>query len=716
MRLHLVPFLLLGLLGSGCPRPAGPDHVVEPPHAPPERIVQLGELDGIGLLQLYLDGWDELTREQRLLAYHLSLAAIAGDPIAYDQRHARNLELKALLEGIGARGSAVDPDVRRRLDEYLRLFWIHHGLHDGTTFEKLPPRFTFDELWMASLSAFASGERFGFLDEDELRAAIDDLRPLLFDRETDRWLVRRNPPEGEDALSAGASNLYPEDITAADLDEFHRRHAGLSSLRRDADGGLVEQVYRAGRDDVPPGLYAPQLQRVAGHVRDALPYATETQRAVLEALLDALATGERSDWQAYEAAWVADDPVVESVFGFVETDEDPGGTTGTWEGLVLIRDEARTARLRRLEAETPEFLARAPWPEDLARPAPADPATPAAAVERQAALQVLTATGDAALLTPSALSLPNDPLVRREDGSKNLQLVNVDDALRAVHLEPAIREFAADDAEAAEARRCGAAAWEALLALHDVVGHAVLAPPANDDATTGTTLAEYAGVLAEARADLLALHFAEDPRVVELGLLPDRACGEAAARDYVRGTLPMLRALDSDDLHGDGPRAHLLVVRYAVERGTVAVERTGGKTFLRLPDVSAWRDVVDELLTSIERARVEGDYDAARALVETYGARAPEGWREEAARRAELAGLPARFALLPPSLDPVRDATGAIVDVRLVAPVDFTTLMLSWQAVADEPLPPPPPPAPPSATPEPTPDQTPEPTPEDFDD
>ena len=693
-RLPAVAALLL----AGCPPPPVPPHPVGPPPPPPGPVVDLGRAGDVALLQLHVPAWDDLAPAQRVLAWHLSLAAIAGDPITYDQRYARNLEVLALLEGILARGAAVEPEVLGKLRAFLLQVWLQHGLHDQAG-RKLAPGFDFDELFMAALSVFAAGERFGFLDEAELRTALDDLRGPLFDPATDEWLVPPAPPAGEDVLSAGALNLYGADVGLDDLEGLRERRPLNASVVRNADGALTEQVWRAGRGAFAPGLYAPQLRRVVGHLRDALPAAGEAQRAALEQLIDHLETGDLERWREHQAAWAVLDEPVEAVLGFVETDEDPRGRKGLWEGLVLVRDAARTARLRALAADADAFLDEAPWPAGLPRPAAPEPDAPRATAERPTAYQVLTATGDAAFFTPSALSLPNDPAVRRDAGSRALQLINVDDALRAVHLEPALREFSFDEAEAAEARRCGAAAWETLTALHDVLGHATLAPPPGE-AATAVTLAEYAGPLAEARADLLALHFVEDPRLVALGFLPDHACGEAALRDYVRGTFPLLRTLPTDRVSGDGRRAHLLVVRYAIERGAVLVERSGGKTWLRLPDLSAWHAVVDELLAAIERIRAEGDYDAARALVETYGARAPEGWREEAARRAELAGLPARFAFVPPSLQPVRDASGAVVDAQLVVPVDPETLLMSWKAVAEEPLPPPPPPAPPDESPE----------------
>ena len=685
--------LVAALLLAGCPGPPVPPPPVSPPPFPPAApVVDLGRAGEIKLLQLRVPAWDDLTPAQHVLAWHLSLAAIAGDPIVYDQRYARNLEVLALLEGIVAHGTAVEPEVLGKLRDFLLQVWIHHGLHDRSG-RKLAPPFTFDELWMGALSAFAAGERFGFLDEAELRAAIDDLRGPLFDPTVDPWLVPPAPPAGEDALTAGALNLYGPDVGLADLDEFLERWPLNASVVRDADGRLVERVWRTGRGEYPPGLYAPPLRRVVGHLRNALPLAGDAPRAAFETLIDFLETGDPTRWRDFEAAWAALDEPVEAVLGFVETDEDPRGRKGMWEGLVLVRDEARTARLRALASDADAFLDEAPWPAEIPRPATPETGTPRRSMERPAAYHVLTATGDAAFFTPSAISLPNDPAVRRNTGARTLQLVNVDQALRAAFLEPALREFAADQAEVAEARRCGDAPWETLAALHDVLGRTA-APPPPGEAPPAVSLGEYAATLAEARADLLALHFAEDPRLVALGFLPDHACGEAALRDYVRGTLPLLRNLPSDTVTGDGRRAHLLVVRYAIEREAIVVERTGGKTRLRLPDPVAWHAVVDELLASIERIRAEGDFEAARALVETYGARAPDGWREEAARRAELAGLPPAFAFLPPALEPVRDATGAVVDARLVVPVNPETLRTSWKSIAEEPLPPlPPPPA-----------------------
>ena len=205
--LRLLP--LLALLATACPPPPPPPPPPLPPTPPgvPERVVRLGEVGDVALLQLHVDGWDDLTTQEHVLAWRLSLAAIAGDPIAYDQRWVHNLDVKMLFEGIAARSARLDPDVRERVEETLERFWIHHGLHDAATGEKWTPSLTFDELWMATMDAFTAGERFGFLDEADLRAAMDAFRPPLFDPSVDRWRVAR-PRRRRGPLTASASNFY----------------------------------------------------------------------------------------------------------------------------------------------------------------------------------------------------------------------------------------------------------------------------------------------------------------------------------------------------------------------------------------------------------------------------------------------------------------------------------------------------------------------------
>ncbi|MDI7266695.1 MAG: hypothetical protein QME96_01715, partial [Myxococcota bacterium] len=588
----------------------------------------------VAVLQLDATGFDALEPVQRILAYHLALAAIAGDPIAYDQRYARNLEIKALLEGIVSRGRAVDPDALDRIREYLKLFWIHRGIHDSVTREKTRPGFSFDELLAAALTAFHSGERLGFLDEDDLRSAIDDLAPSIFDPAVDRFSVSPSAPPG-----------------------------------------TVEQVYRAGREGVPPGLYARELSRVVSRLREALPYATEAQAAALGLLIDHFETGDPRALREYWKAWVADDPPIDAILGFVGIGDDPRSVKGTWEGIVLVPDRERTAVLRALAENAPYWEERMPWPESRRRRTFDVAAVTAAAV--------LAASGGAALMTPAAVSLPDDPWIRRGHGSRTFQFVNVDDAAATLLDRPAAG-FAWDDEEIAEAFRCGRAAWTALAAVHDVVGHEAGVDTGEADGDPRRMLREHAGAVEEARADLVALRLAGEPRLVDLGLLPDSRCGAEMARGYVRGVLPLLRGLSSDTVEGDHRRAHLMIVRYAIERGAVREDRRAGVLFLRIPDAGLWNVVVGELLVEMQRVRVEGDYDAARALVETYGAQAPRGWREEARRRADLAGMPRHVAFLPPALEPIRGPDGRIVDVRAVTPVDFEALMLAWSVVSGQ--------------------------------
>jgi dipeptidyl-peptidase-3 len=257
----------------------------------------------------------------------------------------------------------------------------------------------------------------------------------------------------------------------------------------------------------------------------------------------------------------------------------------------------------------------------------------------------------------------------------------VEEAIDRATTPRSAAEFAADEAEAAETIRCALPGGRALAVLRGFVGPEAADPAVPESADDP---GEPAGVLAEAWSDLAALHLLRHPLLVELGLLPDEACATAVLRDYVRGTLASLRNSPDDGTMPDALRARLLNVGYAVERGAVRVERSGARTVLRIPDPARWYEVAAERMRSLERIRAGADDEAGRALVEAHGARAPAGWREEAARRALLAGLPPRFAFLPPWLDPVRDERGEAVDARATAPTDLEPLMFSWSAVGTD--------------------------------
>ncbi len=647
----------------------GKDEGAMPGFGTESRPYLLEKAGEFAVARLYADGFEDLSQQERVLAYYLSRAALAGRDIYYDQAGREVLEARDLLEEILVHSRGLSPDVREAVHGYLKLFWINNGNHNDRTRRKFLPGFNFEQLKAAAAAAARDGARFRLALNESLQTKLDRLRPFLFDPGVDPLFTCKSPPPGKDLLSCSSVNFY-EGVTLPDLRGFEEQHP-LNSRLVKRDGRLMEEVYRAGRNGVPAGRYGMELQKIIGFLQKARGHAAPAQAEILDHLVDYFATGDPEAFRTYNITWVRQDSTVDTINGFIETYKDPRGQKGAYEGVVTFVDRRMSHLQKDLAALAQYFEDRAPW-DDLYKRRGFN--TPIAN-----AVNVLIAVGDAGPMPPIGINLPNEEAIRERYGNKSVALVNVmDSANRAAQGAKVAEFFLPEDRPLQE--KYGSEIDLLQTAMHEVLGHA---SGRVNEALRGDPrdhLREYYAALEEARAELIALHNFFDPKLVEIGAIDSEVVAEAAFREYATNDLYLLRRVRQGEvLEDDHMRATHLIVTY-LRQVTKAVEqvRWDGRTYFRVKDIPAMRRGVADLLAIVQRIKGEGDFQAARDLLERFAIRIDPSLRDEIVGRADRVGIPSYVAYVMPDLVPVRDATGEVVDARVAYESDFTTQMLRY--------------------------------------
>jgi dipeptidyl-peptidase III len=484
-------------------------------------------------------------------------------------------------------------------------------------------------------------------------------------------VTSKTPGEGQDILTASVNNLY-EGVTAADLEGFEEAYP-LNSRLVKRDGTLVEEVYRIG------GRYTPYIERVCAHLEAAVPYATPAMRRALEALVRFYQTGSADDRRAYDVAWVEDrDSPVDTINGFVEIYMDARGRKGAWEALVYYLHPEKTAAISRIAEHAQWFEDRMPWDARYRKPR-------VTGVTARA-IEVVIETGDSGPVTPIGINLPNDQEIRETHGSKSVSLSNVLEAYEKSTPRAFRAEFSWDEDEIARATRWGAYAGELTTNLHEVIGHGSGLVSESLRGLPEAGLEEQFSAIEESRADLVALYFIADPRMVELDLIPaaDREdVVRAEYESYARNALVQLRRVrDGAQIEEDHMRNRQMIVRWLMAHTDAITAATrDGKTFYRVGSLAAFRSGVARLLSEVQRIKAEGDYEAARALMETYGVHFDPALRDEVVARVDHLDMPSYTAFVMPRLEPVRHGS-EIADVLITYPGDFTAQMLEYAEAA----------------------------------
>jgi dipeptidyl-peptidase-3 len=400
----------------------------------------------------------------------------------------------------------------------------------------------------------------------------------------------------------------------------------------------------------------------------------------LRALVRFYRTGRTEDRRSYDIAWVADnESPVDTINGFIEVYMDARGVKGAWEALVYYVHPEKTAAVRTIADHAQWFEDRMPW----------DPKWRKRQVTGVSAraIEVIVEAGDSGPVTPIGINLPNDQEIRETHGSKSVSLSNVSEAYEKSMPREFRREFSWTPDEVARAEHWGAFASELTTNLHEIIGHGSgLVSPALNGAPE-KVLKEHASAIEEARADLVALYFIADPYLVEIGIVPADAHQDIVLAEYeayARNALVQLRRIrEGSQIEEDHMRNRQLIVHWLLANtNALQIARRDGKTFYRLIDAPALREGVGRLLAEVQRIKAEGDYEAARQLLETYGVHFDPELRDEVVGRVDHLNLPSYTAFVMPRLSPVHDENGAVVDVRISYPRDLTVQMLEYSAIA----------------------------------
>jgi len=636
-----------------------------------------------GFLQLQAESFRALDARQQALAYWLSQASIAIDPIAYDQFSQYGLRGKRLVEELVAHQSAIATDVFAKIRSYALLFWANRGNHNETTGQKFLPTFTYEELEQAALRAQAAGafksayaDLPALPDADAVKRELASLRPALFDPNVEPTMTAKTPPPGQDIIQA-SSNTFYRGVTLEDLKNFHEQFPLSSRVVKGADGTIREEVYRAGTPDgkIPPGLYATFLKRAIEYLEKARASADPAQAQVIADLIRFYQTGSPTDWLRFGASWVRNDATVDFANGFIEVYRDARAHKGSSQSFVTVTDRAVTNAMTKLAQNAGYFEQRAPWDDKYKRQDFKPPVVKA--------VEVLIETGDFHVSTIGD-NLPNENEIHEMYGTKNFLLLGSSHAISAAGSGKMLQEFGASPDEITRGAKVGEQSQDLLTAMHEVIGHG--SGKLSDRMTTGATAAlkEYFSTLEEARADLMGLWNVWDPKLKELGLVTDQ---ESVARtmydDAARVTLTQLRRIPKGDIiEEDHQRNRQLIVNYIIDK-TGAIERLAdparnGKWYIRVKDYAKMREGVGMLLKELMRIKAEGDYPAIKALVDRYGVRFDPAVRDQVVARYKALDLPTYWAGVNPELTARFDDKGAVAAVTIGYPRDAVKQYMAY--------------------------------------
>ncbi len=626
----------------------------------------LGRAGDVGFVQLRADGFEKLSQQDRLFAYHLTQAARAGDTIAYDQMHRDAPAIRNLFQEMlpnMPRASVDERQAQAVLLDYYRQFYSNRSQYDMKTQDKLKPGFTFEELRRAAQSAREHGA-FKGLSAGDLDARLEGLRAPVFDTAHE---PRLTVTEG-DLVAGSAVNFYQPGLTQAEV-EAHDAGAPYPVINRlsKVDGVLQAEVYRAGdpAEGIPAGRYAKELSVVIKHLERAIPHASgPRQQGALRHLISFFKSGNPVDFREYNRIWTHDDSSVDFILGFIEMYGDPLGRRPTFEGMISFRDPEYTAVIVKLAALSSGLEARAPWDARYKKSSN----VPLIA----SAVKTVAATGDAATKLTLGVNLPNDTALRAVNGAKNITIISAEDAALASRGSRLLDEFAWDESER-ELARSQPHASRIQVATHEL-GHST---GRLSDKLGGREpaefLKEYASTLEELRAELFGLWAMGDREVQALRhedgspiVTPETE--EAEYRAFVRAVLVQnIRVPGKTRFINAYDRARNLIIQKMIEQSAVAVESRNGKTYLRVTDMLLARTVVADLLGEVMRIKAEGDYDAAKALYDRYGDSVNITWRDEVIARYAALDIPQRLVPITPRLSPIYQ-DGTLVDAKVSYP------------------------------------------------
>lgn len=620
----------------------------------------------IRVMRYQVPGWDALSLQQKEYIYHLSEAAKYGRDIIWDQNCKYNLKLRHAIEDIleNYKGDRSCGEFAQ-FTEYAKRVFFSNGIHHHYAEDKFFPTCSADYF---RLLLTACGHE----------ADCELLVPYVFDPE--QYPVRRASGSEGDIVLNSAVNFY-DGVSREEVEKYYASIAdpkdpcpisyGLNTKVVKENGKVVEKAWKVG------GIYSAAIEKICGELEKAKEVAeTEAQKHGLELLVDYYKSGDLRKWDEYNIEWLQDTlGTVDYVNGFVEDYNDPLGRKGSWEAYVNVKDAAASQR-------TEKISAAAQWFEDHA---PVDPRFRKPQVKGVSAkvIDAICLAGDSYPACAIGINLPNADWIRRDYGSKSVTIANITHAYDASAKElptSTLSEFAYSEEEIAFEKKYGGITGEVHTDLHECLGHGSgqLLP-----GVSSTAMGEYSSTLEEARADLFGLYFCADPKLVEMGILPDAKAYQAEYSSYIRNGLMV--QFTRVELGKKNTEAHMqnrkLIAEWCYEKGAAknVIEKKvkDGKTYFVVNDFEALRGLFAELLAEIQRIKSEGDYEAGKALVENYAVNIDPVLHKEVLERYAALGLKPYGGFLNPEIVPVVKG-GKTVDYELVYPEDYLEQMLSY--------------------------------------
>ena len=631
--------------------------------------VECDRFADLQVLRYEIPGFAELTPQQKELAYYLFEAANAGRDIIYDQNNKNNLLVRKTIEAIyEANPKHEDSEDWKKFEEYAKRFFFSNGVHHHYSNLKFAPECSFEFFTELIKKTDATKLPLGGKSVDEF---LTSMKSILFDINYEGKKV--DLASGIDNVKASANNFY-ECVSQKEVEDYYNSHMkkddsepiswGLNSKMTKVDGKVIEQVWKVG------GMYSASIEKIVYWLEKAVKVAeNDKQKKALELLVEYYKTGDLKKWDEYNIAWVADvDSRLDVVNGFIEVYDDAIGKRASYESVVSIKDMEATKRIAAIAKE-------AQWFEDNSPIAPEHKKKEVKGITAKV-ITVIQEAGASAQSTPIGINLPNANWIRQKHGSKSVSLGNIVHSYNIVGAKsPVLKEFAENEAQIARAKEFGALAGDLHTDMHEVIGHA------SGQINKGVgdpdqTLKNYASTLEEARADLVALYYVLDKKLVDMGVMPSLDCGKAEYDGYImNGLITQLTRLNvGENLEEAHMRNRQLNAKWAYEMGkkdnVIEFVKREGKTYVKVNDYDKLRNLFGQLLKEIQRIKSEGDYKAATALVEGYGVKVDQELLKEVKERFNKLNVAPYKGFIQPKLTAVMDGD-KVTDVKVEYPNNF---------------------------------------------
>ncbi|MGI9526083.1 MAG: dipeptidyl-peptidase 3 family protein [Weeksellaceae bacterium] len=620
----------------------------------------------IKILRYQIPGFEDLDLRQKKLVYFLTQAGLEGRDIMWDQNYRHNLSIRTALENIYTQYKGdKTTEGWKAFEEYLKKVWFANGIHHHYANTKFEAKF--DQAYLKQLLAETNTQ----LNQEAFEVIFND---------KDAKKVNLDPSKG--LVKGSAVNFYGPNVTAEDVEKYYGSKVdkndprpieiGLNSQLVKENGVLKENVWKSG------GMYGAAIDRIIYWIEKAKTVAeNEEQVKSFDLLIDYYKTGDLHKWDEYNIVWAKNTDIdIDWINGFVEVYNDPTAHKGSYETVVQLKDFDMSKKMAVISDN-------AQWFEDNSTLLPEHKKKNVVGVSYKT-VNVAGEAGDATPSTPIGVNLPNNNWIRQEHGSKSVSLGNIVNAYNNTGGSGRLREFAFDEAEVEAEEKYGQLADKLHTALHEVVGHASgqINPGVGQPKET---MKNYASTLEEARADLVGLYYLPDAKLVEIGVSPDATMvGKAAYDGYIRNGLmtQLIRLELGDDIEEAHMRNRQLVASWAYEKGQKdnVIEKVikDGKTYFVVRDYAKLRTLFGDLLQEIQRIKSEGDFEAGRDLVETYGVKVNQDIHKEVlARNAAFKSAP-YSGFVNPVLVPETNDKGENIDVKVTQPADFASQMLDY--------------------------------------